>query len=63
MATTEQQIFAEYQKLSKYQRIIAEIMMYASMVDKTSKIHISRGRTTDLEGKKKIIYQIEVEEE
>lgn len=57
------QLMATYQQLSRTEKIIAEVLMFTYMANKTEGIRITSGKTTDLEGKKKLIYQIEVEEE
>lgn len=63
MNTQVKQLMAMYCQLSKTEKTLAEVLMYAYMANKTEGIHITSGRTTDLDGNKKLIYQIEVEEE
>lgn len=63
MSVQVKQLMGMYCQLSKTEKTLAEILMYAYMANKTEGIKITSGRTTDLEGNKKLIYQIEVEEE
>lgn len=55
-------ILEKLDQLSPLQQMVAEIMIYAYMVDKTKGIKINRGKYIDSAGNEKILYQIEVSE-
>lgn len=55
-------LFTMYSQLSDKQQIIAEILMFAYLSDKNKKINVSKGMVINLDGDKKVVYQIEVKE-
>lgn len=55
-------LFTMYSQLSDKQQIIAEILMFAYLSDKNKKINVSKCMVINLDGDKKVVYQIEVKE-
>lgn len=57
-----EEILKKHSQLSPDEQTLAEILLYAYVSDKLKGIQISKGRIKDLQGNKKVLYQIEVEE-